>query len=749
MQDARIAETHPAGTIHRRDYTPPPFLIDQVALRITLDPHATIVASKLTIRRNPAGDPAARLHLDGDGPTLLRLSVDGVEQPAAAYQLDARGLTLLAPPDHGMIEIEVRIDPTANTELSGLYRSGDGYFTQCEAEGFRRITFFPDRPDVMSRYDVTVVGDAATPVLLSNGNPVEHGVDEQGRPWAHWHDPHPKPCYLFALVAGPLIAVHDSFTTVSGRTVKLAIWVRKGDEDRCGWAMESLKNSMAWDERVYGFEYDLDVFNIAAVADFNMGAMENKGLNVFNTKYILARPETATDRDYDGIETVVAHEYFHNWTGNRITCRDWFQLSLKEGLTVFRDQQFSADQGSAAVRRIGDVRGLRAGQFSEDAGPMAHPVRPDSYAAIDNFYTATVYQKGAEVVRMLHDTIGADGFRRGMDEYVRRHDNQAVTIEDFVDSLSAGSGTDLSAFEAWYGQAGTPNVTVSDAWQPVGNGGTYTLKLAQETRAAPGQPDKRPLPIPVRLGLIGPDGDEYLATTVRLDRTEQAFVFEGLPAKPVPSLLRGFSAPVKLSGLDEPALRHLATHDTDPFARWDAGQQYALGVLLRAVESGDHALDPGLSDAFAHALSRADEDLAFCAQALALPSEGMLAAAMAIENPAAIHDAREAFRRALALKHRSALLDLHTRLTDTGPYVFDGPSAGRRSARNAALAYLSTLGDPTLAEAQFAAATNMTDSLAALASLAATGGPASEQALATFHARWRDDPLVVDKWFAI
>ena len=734
-----------ARTVHRADYAPPPFLIDAVDLAIALDPTATIVTSRLAIRRNAPGP----LHLDGDGPTLVSIAVDGVAVPPEAYRLDARGLTMLAPPDAGTLEIVVRIDPTANTELSGLYRSGGAYFTQCEAEGFRRITFFPDRPDVMSRYRVTVTGDASTPVLLSNGNPGEQGTTADGRPFARWDDPHPKPSYLFALVAGELVAVRDRFTTRSGRDVALAIWVRAGDEDRCGWAMESLKNSMAWDERVYGFEYDLDVFNIAAVSDFNMGAMENKGLNVFNTRYILARPETATDGDYDGIETVVAHEYFHNWTGNRITCRDWFQLSLKEGLTVFRDQQFSADQGSAAVRRIADVRRLRAGQFSEDAGPMAHPVRPDSYAAIDNFYTATVYQKGAEVVRMLHSTLGAEGFRRGVDEYVRRYDNQAVTIEDFVAALSAGGGVDLSPFVAWYSQAGTPSVAVRDAWEPGHNGGRYTLTLSQSTPPTPGQPDKRPLPIPVRLGLIGPDGAELAQDTVRLDHAEQEFVFEGLAARPVPSLLRGFSAPVRLTGLDDASLRHLAAHDTDPCVRWDSLQQYATHVLLRAVASGGTTLDAGLSEAFGAALARVDDDPAFCAEAMALPSEGTLADAMDLADPAAIYAVRTATRRALAVAHETSLRELHDRLADTGPYVFDGPSAGRRAARNACLAYLTAMGDVATAEARFAAASNMTDTLAALMALAVLGGEPAARALASFHAKWRSDPLVLDKWFSL
>ena len=499
-------------------------------------------------------------------------------------------------PDSFALEIRTRIVPERNTALSGLYISGGNFCTQCEPEGFRRITYFIDRPDVMARYAVTIRADRTRfPVLLSNGNPAGSGALPDGRHWARWVDPHPKPSYLFALVAGDLIAVEDSFTTESGRNVRLAIWVRRGDEDKCGHAMASLKKSMRWDEDVFGLEYDLDVFNIVAVSDFNMGAMENKGLNVFNTRYVLAKPETATDTDYQNIEAVIAHEYFHNWTGNRVTCRDWFQLSLKEGLTVFRDQLFSADQGSPAVCRIGNIRTLRAAQFPEDAGPLAHPVQPDTYLRIDNFYTATVYNKGAEIIRMIHTLLGPDGFRRGMDAYIARNDNRAATIEDFLAAMRQGGGVDLGDFALWYRQAGTPEITVEGRYDPESR--TYELAVQQHVPPTPGQPEKRPMPIPIAMGLLGPNGDELptrledendtrTGTRVLVAASErQVFRFADVPAPPVPSLLRNFSAPVKLRGVPLDRLKFLAVHDTDPVARWDAGQQVATRMLLERVEA--------------------------------------------------------------------------------------------------------------------------------------------------------------------
>ena len=758
-----MADTEPQSpppTIRREDYRPPAFLVDQVDLHLALHPTATRVKARLALRRNPAAGPAADLELDGEALTLVAARLDGAPlgEDRLAH-LPGGGLRVTAVPETFTLETEVEISPEANSELSGLYLSGGNYFTQCEAEGFRRITYFPDRPDVMARYTTTLEADRATcPVLLSNGNPDGAGELPDGRHWARWADPHPKPSYLFAVVAGDLVAVRDSFTTRSGREIALGIYVRRGDEDACGHAMDSLKRSMKWDEETYGLEYDLDVFNIAAVSDFNMGAMENKGLNVFNTKYILARPETATDADYEGIETVVAHEYFHNWTGNRVTCRDWFQLSLKEGLTVFRDQHFSADQGSAAVKRIADVRRLRAAQFPEDAGPMAHPVRPDSYVEINNFYTATVYQKGAEVVRMMRRLIGEANFRKGMDLYIARHDNQAVTIEDFVRAMQDASGTDLSRFARWYAQAGTPELRVRDAFDEAS--GRYTLTLAQSTPPTPGQPEKQPVPIPVAMGLIGPDGAELPgAGLLLLEEAEQDFTFEGLNAKPVPSLLRGYSAPVKLSGLPLEQLGFLAAHDTDPFVRWDSAQQYATAEMLRLVEDVRSqkplALPEGLAAIFGAALDRALEDPAFAAEALVLPSEDFVADQMTVADPEAIHAMRQFLRSALGTRFAPRLAELHASLEDAGPYRIDGVSIGRRALRNASLAYLSraegAAGADGLARAgkQFAAGRNMTDVLAALRVLADSDSPARAAALADFHAKWRHDDLVLDKWFAI
>ncbi|PHK94793.1 aminopeptidase N [Pseudoroseomonas rhizosphaerae] len=761
----------PPPTIRREDYRPPAFLVEQVDLHIALHPTATRVRARLALRRNPdAAGAAAALELDGEALRLLSAVLDGAPLPEDRLgHLPGGGLRIEGVPDAAVLETEVEISPEANSELSGLYLSGGNYVTQCEAEGFRRITYFPDRPDVMARYTTTLEADrAACPVLLSNGNPDGAGELPDGRHWARWVDPHPKPSYLFAVVAGDLVAVRDSFTTRSGREVALAIYVRRGDEDACGHAMDSLKRSMRWDEETYGLEYDLDVFNIAAVSDFNMGAMENKGLNVFNTKYILARPETATDMDYEGIETVVAHEYFHNWTGNRVTCRDWFQLSLKEGLTVFRDQHFSADQGSAAVKRLADVRRLRAAQFPEDAGPMAHPVRPDSYVEINNFYTATVYQKGAEVVRMMRALIGAENFRRGMDLYIARHDNQAVTIEDFVRAMQDASGTDLSRFSRWYAQAGTPELRVREAFAD----GRYTLTLAQSTPPTPGQPEKLPVPVPVAMGLIGPEGAEVAEPRLLLlEEAEQDFVFEGLAAKPVPSLLRGFSAPVKLSGLTLEQLGFLAAHDTDAFVRWESSQQYATATMLAMVEalrsqepkaeravhaSGDAAfsgrtleLPEGLAAITGALLGRALEDPAFAAEALALPSEEFIADQMTIADPEAIHAVRQFLRGALGRRFAARFAALHETLADAGPYRTDGAAIGRRALRNAALAYLGAAGETGRAEAQFAGATNMTDSLAALRVLVDSDSPAREQALAAFHARWKEEPLVLDKWFTL
>ncbi|WP_040613336.1 aminopeptidase N [Teichococcus cervicalis] len=749
--------TTPPPTIRREDYRPPAFLVDSVELHLSLHPAATRVRARLALRRNPAAGPGDTLELDGEELRLISAALDGVALPPErlAHRGDG-GLRIHGVPAAFTLETEVEIDPDANSELSGLYRSGGNYVTQCEAEGFRRITYFPDRPDVMARYTTTIeAGREDCPVLLSNGNPDGAGELPEGRHWVRWVDPHPKPSYLFAVMAGDLVALRDRFTTASGREVALAIWVRRGDEDACGHAMDSLKRAMRWDEETYGLEYDLDVFNIAAVSDFNMGAMENKGLNIFNTKYILARPETATDADYEGIETVVAHEYFHNWTGNRVTCRDWFQLSLKEGLTVFRDQHFSEDMGSAAVKRLANVRRLRAAQFPEDAGPMAHPVRPDSYVEINNFYTPTVYQKGAELVRMMRRLIGAEAFRRGMDLYIARHDNQAVTIEDFVAAMQDAAGRDLSRFARWYAQAGTPELRVEEAYDPAAR--RYTLTLSQAIPPTPGQPEKLPVPIPVAFGLLAPDGAELPgAGLLLLEEARQDIVFENVPAKPTPSLLRGYSAPVRLTGLSLEQLGFLAAHDTDPFVRWDSAQQYRVAEMLRLV--GEFrarrplALPEGVAAIAAAQLGHALEDPAFAAESLPLPSEDFVADQMATADPEAIHAVRRFLRQALGARFAARFAGLHDALAEAGPYRIDGAAIGRRALRNAALHYLAA-GDAAEGErrarAQFDAAGNMTDQLAALRVLAHGSGPARQEALARFHARWKAEPLVLDKWFAI
>jgi aminopeptidase N len=752
------------------DYRPPEFVVETVELVFDLGDGETVVKARLGIRRNPEGsDPGAPLRLDGEALELVSVALDGEALGANRYRVPAEGGLVLADvPDAFSLDVETRIAPQSNTALSGLYMSGGNFCTQCEPEGFRRITYFIDRPDVMARYTTTIVADKARfPVLLSNGNPAGSGAADKGRHWAKWVDPHPKPSYLFALVAGDLVAVQDHFTTRSGRQVALAIWVRRGDEDKCGHAMASLKKAMRWDEEVFGLEYDLDVFNIVAVSDFNMGAMENKGLNIFNTRYVLAKPETATDTDYQNIEAVIAHEYFHNWTGNRVTCRDWFQLSLKEGLTVFRDQEFSADQGSRAVKRIGEVRTLRAIQFPEDDGPLAHPVRPQSYIRIDNFYTPTVYNKGAELVRMIHTLLGKDGFRGGMDLYIRRHDNHAATIEDFVAAMQDASGVDLGRFKLWYEQAGTPEITVEDHWDSASN--SYELMVAQKVSPTPGQPDKLPMLIPLAMGLLGADGAELptrlegeaesrVGTRVlTLSEERQSFRFLDLPAAPVSSLLRGFSAPVKLKGVPLERLKFLVVHDPEPFARWEAGQQVATRALLDRIEAyrrgaAPAPLDPDLVSAMRRMLADAAQDLAFAAEALTLPSESFLADQLAIVDVDAVHAARATacaeIGRALMAEFAAAF----EALAAPGPYRIDGAAIGRRALRNASLAYLAAA-DPergaALAKAQFDAAANMTDVLAALAVLADLDRPERPAALARFFAAWSHDPLVIDKWFSL
>ncbi|MDC7788661.1 aminopeptidase N [Rhodoplanes sp. TEM] len=761
--------TEQARPIRLSDYRAPDWLVDTVHLDVALHPTRTRVKARLALRPNPQAAGPAPLVLDGDELTPLSVGVDGVALPESAYAATPDGLTIPQPPAGPFVlEVETEIDPSANTKLMGLYRSSGNYCTQCEAEGFRRITYFPDRPDVMAVYTTRIEADRdEAPVLLGNGNPVERGeVPGTNRHYAVWHDPFPKPCYLFALVGGRLAARRTGFTTMSGRAVELAVYVEPGKEDRAGYALEALERSMRWDEQAFGREYDLDVFNIVAVADFNMGAMENKGLNIFNDKYVLASPETATDADFAHIEAVIAHEYFHNWTGNRITCRDWFQLCLKEGLTVFRDQEFSSDMRSRPVKRIADVRVLRGHQFVEDAGPLAHPVRPETYREINNFYTATVYEKGAEVVRMLKTLLGPDRFRAGMDLYFARHDGRAATIEEFVACFAEAGGADLTQFMLWYAQAGTPELAVTRRYDA--QAGTLSLDIAQVVPPTPGQPTKSPMVIPLVLGLVGPDGADVPPVlrghgpvergVLVLTRPAETFVLEGLPGRVVPSLNRGFSAPVKIKAdLGSDDLRFLATHDSDPFNRWQAVQTLASEILIGNVAviraGGGVRHDGGLVHALAAVLADERLEPAFVAQVLSIPSEGDIARDIGRDvDPEAIWLARHALRRAIGNDLAPTLRVLYDRLRDDAPYSPDAASAGRRSLRNVCLDLLAAPGHPGaigLAAAQYAEADNMTDRMAALGTLSLHDTAEREEALADFADRFREDPLVIDKWFAL
>ncbi len=741
--------------IRRADYTPPDFAIEQVALYFDLDPARTTVRSTLRLRRQ--GAPDAPLILHGEDLETLGVHLDGRPLAASRYDEQAESLTLPDVPDAFELRVEVAISPEANTQLSGLYRSGGMFCTQCEAEGFRRITWFFDRPDVMTRYRVRIEADEAScPVLLSNGNRVDHGALPRGRHFAVWDDPFPKPSYLFALVAGDLGHVRDTFTKADGREVDLVVYSEHENTHQLDHAMACLRSAMRWDEQVFGLQYDLDVYNIVAVHHFNMGAMENKSLNVFNAARVLASPDTATDDDYEVIDGVIAHEYFHNWTGNRVTCRDWFQLTLKEGLTVFRDQQYSADMTSAAVKRIDDVLFLRALQFPEDAGPMAHPIRPEAYIAVDNFYTATVYDKGAEVIRMIHTLLGTDDFRRGMDLYFERHDGQAVTCDDFRAAMADASGVDLEQFERWYAQAGTPVVRAEGSWD--GSLHTWTLTLSQHTPPTPGQPDKAPLHIPVACGLLGEDGCELAPTRLlELKEPRQDFVFEGLGAPPTPSLLRGFSAPVRLViDLDDEALSRLMAHDTDPFNRWEAGQRLytraLLAVVVADLSGGSADLDEAVLAGFRRTLTATDLDRSLQARALRLPSERTVAQEMEVVRPTTIRRARRHALRQLATRFEGRLRDVYDREAPCGPYRHSPAEAGRRRLRNTCLGLLSFLDTEettALCAAQFRQADNMTDQIAALACLASVTGPAADESLDAFYGQWEAVPLVVDKWFSV
>ena len=727
-----------AQTIYLADYTPPAYLVDSVDLTFQLSPTATRVLSRIAFRPNPDAVSTA-FFLHGQDLKLISAKIDG---KAISPDLDDTGLRCDVPVGPFVFETEVEISPSTNTALEGLYMSNGMYCTQCEAEGFRKITYYPDRPDVMSVFTVRIEGDL--PVLLSNGNPTS-----AGKGWAEWHDPWPKPAYLFALVAGDLIAHPDTFTTKSGKQVELNIWVRPGlDEAKCAFGMGALKASMKWDEDVYGREYDLDIFNIVAVNDFNMGAMENKGLNVFNASAVLASPETATDTDFERIEAIIAHEYFHNWTGNRITCRDWFQLCLKEGLTVFRDQQFTGDLRSHAVKRIDDAVVLRAAQFREDNGPLAHPVRPASFVEINNFYTATVYEKGAEIIGMLKLLVGDDAYARALNLYFDRHDGDAATIEDWLQVFTDTTGRDLTQFAKWYSQAGTPRLTVTDSFAD----GTYQLHLRQDTPVTPGQDQKEPLLIPVAVGLLDTSGIEITPTTVlELSQTEQTFTFTGLATKPIPSVLRGFSAPVILQHDVADADRaQLLACDTDPFNKWDAGRVLAQKLLVRMAQT-DAAPDTAFLEGLAAVLRDDTLDPAFRALLLRLPSEEDTAQVIfdagQTPDPTVINQAHETLKLHIAKHLQDMLPRIYAEMAVAGPYTPDSEPAGKRALGNAVLSLISKLDGGHQASLQFANADNMTQQLGALRALLQISKGEAE--LAAFEAQWQHDRLVMDKWFGL
>ncbi len=749
-----------APIIRLSEYRVPDFLIERVELDFRLEPAATLVTCRLALRPNPAGRAGVALELDGDELGFVAATLDGAALAATDFLATPQAFTLHRPPQRPFaLQIVTRINPAGNTRLMGLYRSNGVYCTQCEADAFRRIAYFLDRPDVMSVWRVRIEAEKAeAPLLLSNGNPIEQGdIPGTTRHYAVWDDPHRKPCYLFALVAGDLDAYRGSHTTPSGRKVALNVYVEQGKAERAAYAMDALLRSMKWDEEKFGREYDLDLFNIVAVSDFNMGAMENKGLNVFNDRYILASPETATDQDYHNIEAVVAHEYFHNWTGNRITCRDWFQLCLKEGLTVFRDQEFSSDMRSRAVERIANVQTLRATQFVEDSGPLAHPVRPQQYKEINNFYTATVYNKGSELIRMLRLIVGPEAFRAGMDLYFARHDGEAAVMEQFIQCFADVSGRNLKPFMRWYDQAGTPLVTVREDYDARAK--RYALHFAQETAATPGQPEKGPQIIPIRLGLIGRSGGEIAADEVfLLEGASASRVFEGVAERPIPSLLRGFSAPVRLEiERGDGDLLALARHDTDPFNRWQALQDAALAQLKAGVSAIREARPPlwdaRLGAAIGHLIETAGADPAFAALATGLPTESDLAREIRQDvDPEAIGGALDSLRQEVGAAVATAARSQLEHLAKPTPFSPDGASAGRRALKGQLLRYL-VAAEPEAGEeiafAHFSKADNMSDTVNALHALLPCAGGRREEALARFHHRFREDHLVIDMWFAL
>jgi aminopeptidase N len=756
--------------IRLKDYKPPNFLIDTVALDVLLDPTHTRVKSRLKMRPNPAaGDGKRRfLRLDGETLELAEIRLNGTTLSRSDYDVTPDKLIVPnVPGERFTLDLVTYINPDANKALQGLYRSRGIFCTQCEAQGFRRITYFLDRPDVLAKYTTRIEADPElAPVLLSNGNPSERGTVDRGRRhYAVWKDPHPKPCYLFALVGGNLSPVASTFRTRSGRNVDLAIYVEPGKEDRCGWAMDALKRSMRWDEERFGLEYDLDVFNVVAVSDFNLGAMENKGLNVFNDRLILASPETATDTIYEAIESVVAHEYFHNWTGNRITCRDWFQLCLKEGLTVFRDQEFSADERSRTVQRVSDVRQLKTHQFPEDAGPLAHPVRPESYIEINNFYTATVYEKGAELCRMIETIVGRDGFRAGIDLYFERHDGQAATVEQFVKCFEDANDCDLKQFRTWYSQAGTPELVCDLSYDAEAKRAELTVE--QVLPPTPGEETKRPLHIPLKLGLVGGNGQDIDLNlksggplpdgVLNITKPRETFTFTDVPSLPVPSLLRGFSAPVKLTvDLSDRDLEFLMANDSDQFNRWQAANDYAMRTLLHIVDARTSGKRSIRGSGFAKALaaSIADDNLepAYRAELLRLPTELDVAREVAKNvDPDVIFRSRRQLLKLVGDTLGDRLEEVYRTGADNGHFSPDAASAGRRALRNAALTLLTARGQPAdkaRLVRHYKSATNMTDSAHALFLLAAAGGVDGRSTLADFYERWKDDHLVIDTWFA-
>ncbi|KAJ1694393.1 hypothetical protein LUZ63_011091 [Rhynchospora breviuscula] len=760
-----------------KDYKKPDYLFESVDLKFQLGEDKTIVSSNIAVypREEGASSP---LVLNGSDLKLLSIKVDGKDlKMSEDYKLDLRRLTLLSPPNGAFkLEIVTEIDPIHNTSLEGLYKSSGVFCTQCEAEGFRKITFYQDRPDVMAKYTCRIEANKEKyPVLLSNGNLIEQGDLEDGQHYALWEDPYKKPSYLFALVAGQLESRDDSFVTCSGRKVALRIWTPAQDVPKTGHAMYSLKAAMKWDEEVFGLEYDLDLFNIVAVPDFNMGAMENKSLNIFNSKLVLASPETASDGDYASILGVIGHEYFHNWTGNRVTCRDWFQLSLKEGLTVFRDQEFSSDMGCRPVKRIADVSKLRNYQFPQDAGPMAHPVRPHSYIKMDNFYTVTVYEKGAEVVRMYKTLLGATGFRKGMDLYFQRHDGQAVTCEDFYAAMCDANGADLANFLQWYSQAGTPCVKVVSSYNAEAK--TFSLKFSQEVPPTPGQPVKEPMFIPVAVGLLdstGKDmplsslysngvlktitsGEPVYTTVLHFNKKEEEFEFSNIPERPVPSLLRGYSAPIRLdSDLTDADLFFLLAHDSDEFNRWEAGQLLSRKLMLSLVSDFQQqkplALNHSFVDGIRSILSNTTLDKEFISKAITLPGEGEIMDMMPVADPDAVHAVRIFIRKELALQLKQELLASVTNNRSPGPYVFDHENMARRALKNTALVYLATLNEPDVTQlvlSEYKSASNMTEQFAAMAALAQNPGQVCDEVLADFYNKWQHDYLVVNKWFAL